>query len=169
MKQTVKKRVRRTKIGDVMVAQIDEMGNKRYLQYIGSDMLQLNADVVRVFKTIYLPDSNPSLDEIVADEIVFAVHCDSTYGIKLGLWDKIGNIENIKADNIYFLSVDQDTYSREYSERWVVWQLGDTQRTFIGRLPEKYWNGNIGTVMPVELVFKYIKTGAVDICFPLFK
>ena len=52
------KRIKNTKIRDVFSANIDN-NHKRYLQYIASDMTQLNSDVIRVFAKIYPIDANP--------------------------------------------------------------------------------------------------------------
>lgn len=166
MEKKCRKRVRRTKVGDVMVAQIDEMGNKRYLQYIGSDRWNMNADVVRVFKTIYSNEQNPSLEEVVSDEVLFYIHCDSTHGIRTGLWEKVGNTDNIGSLDIYFRTVfDEPDRSKRISHNWRIWKFGDAQPTFVGTLPERYWNTNIGLVCPVANVFKYIKNGIIDFCY----
>lgn len=45
------KRVKSTKVGDIFEFVINSE-EKRYLQYVISDMSQLNSDVVRVFKKI---------------------------------------------------------------------------------------------------------------------
>ena len=59
------------KKGDVFVVKIDDK-NKRYFQYITNDLKQLNSDVIRCFKKIYSIHENPSLDEIIKDEIFYA-------------------------------------------------------------------------------------------------
>ena len=66
----------RTIIGDVFCVKID--GNcKKYLQYIISDLTQLNSDVVRVFKKSYPINEEPDLTEVVKGNIDFYAHCST--------------------------------------------------------------------------------------------
>jgi hypothetical protein len=53
-----------TTIGDIFSVKIDEHTQK-FIQYIVSDMTQLNSDVIRVFKKIYPLDIKPNLEEIL--------------------------------------------------------------------------------------------------------
>ena len=62
-----------TKIGDVFSVKIDNH-SKKYFQYIISDLTQLNSDVIRAFKKVYLIDTNPDLSEIVNGEVEFYAH-----------------------------------------------------------------------------------------------
>lgn len=48
-----------TKIGDVFSVKIDN--NKKYFQYIVSDLTQLNSDVIRAFKKVYPINAHPDL------------------------------------------------------------------------------------------------------------
>lgn len=52
------KRVKATKIGDVFEVIISDT-EKKYMQYVVSDLTQLNSDVVRVFSKIYLIHEEP--------------------------------------------------------------------------------------------------------------
>ena len=76
-----------TKVGDVFCANIDGK-YKRYLQYIVSDLTQLNSDVVRVFKEKYPIDAEPKLDEVVKGEVDFYAHCVVSGGVKKRLVGK---------------------------------------------------------------------------------
>ena len=81
-----------TKIGDVFAVKIDDK-SKKYMQYIVNDLIQLNSDVIRVFKKIYKIEEAPELSEIVNNEVEFYAHCVTKLGIKLGCWEKVGNIK----------------------------------------------------------------------------
>ena len=59
-----------TKIGDIFSVDIGD-NRKRYFQYIANDIHQLNSSTIRVFKTKYPLDGEPSMDEIVADKVDF--------------------------------------------------------------------------------------------------
>ena len=64
------KRIKATQIGDIFEVIISET-EKRYMQYVVSDMNCLNSDVIRVFKKKYSRDNNPNIEEIVNDEVLF--------------------------------------------------------------------------------------------------
>ena len=83
-----------TKVGDVFCANIDGK-YKRYLQYIVSDLEQLNSDVIRVFKEKYPIDAEPKLDEVVKGEVDFYAHCVVSGGVKRGLWEKVGKCADV--------------------------------------------------------------------------
>jgi len=69
----------RTRIGNVFMVILD--GNrKKYFQYIANDLTQLNSDVIRVFKTSYQLNEEPSLKDIVNDEIDFYAHAVVKFG-----------------------------------------------------------------------------------------
>lgn len=44
-----------TKIGDIFCVKLDN-NRKKHLQYVASDLTQLNSDVIRVFKIVYPTD-----------------------------------------------------------------------------------------------------------------
>ena len=56
------KRVKATKVGDVFEVKISDT-QKKYMQYIASDLTQLNSDVLRIFKHIYQINETPTLGQ----------------------------------------------------------------------------------------------------------
>ena len=88
------KRVKATKIGDVFEVKISDT-EKKYMQYIASDLTCLNSDVVRGFLKTYDIADKPSLDEIVSDDVDFYAHCDSRAGIKMEYWTLYGNNQDV--------------------------------------------------------------------------
>lgn len=159
------------KKGDVFVVKIDDK-NKRYFQYITNDLKQLNSDVIRCFKKIYSIDENPSLDEIIKDEIFFYAHCVTKWGVKLGYWDKAGNITDVGTfDHILFRDTnDYGTIKGEepikVSNNWYVWKIGEQKSTYIGKLEGENRKAEIGMVINPESIIHRIKTGAYD--FPFY-
>ena len=79
------------KVGDIFLIKLNDK-EKKYFQYIATDFLQLNSDVIRVFKTVYPINSFIDLSEVVKDKIEFNAHCIIKLGIKMKLWESIGNI-----------------------------------------------------------------------------
>ena len=85
----------------------NKRGIPKYFQLIAYDLTQLNSDVIRVFKEQYPINSNPDLSKIVSGEIEFYIHCTTKAGIKMNLWNKIGNNKNIgETNHILFRSTN---------------------------------------------------------------
>src|SRR4051812_16918050 len=83
-----------TKIGDVFVVKIDEK-SKKYFQYIANDSAQLNSNVIRAFDKIYGIDDVINLKVVINDKVNFYAHCIISVGVKRGLWQKEGNIQDV--------------------------------------------------------------------------
>ena len=127
-----------TKIGDVFSVKIDNH-SKKYFQYIISDLTQLNSDVIRAFKKVYLIDTNPDLSEIVNGEVEFYAHCVTKLGLKMNYWESVGNIANTgNTTNILFR--DTNDYGSKPGEQikvsnnWYVWKINDNDFTRVGKL-----------------------------------
>ena len=85
-----------TKKGDVFFAKLAEE-TKKYFQYIANDRNQLGSDVIRVFSKVYNLHDDPELNQVVKGVVEFYAHCSVNRGVKLGFWEKVGNI-NDKGD-----------------------------------------------------------------------
>lgn len=163
-----------TKIGDVFFVKID--GNsKKYLQYIISDLTQLNSDVIRVFKTVYSIKTNPDLSEIVKGEVEFYAHCVTKLGIKMGYWESVGNIADIgKTDHILFKGT-QD-YGHKLGEKpvrvshnWYVWKIGDADFKRVGKLIGENQKAEIGLVINPASIVHRMQTGKYDFVYPEYE
>lgn len=128
-----------TKIGDVFSVKLNE-NSKKYFQLIAYDLIQLNSDVIRAFKTVYPANENPELLEIVEGEVEFYAHCITKFGVKWGLWKKVGNIKNVgDTDSVLFRNTndctsnpDEDVVKISYD--WYVWHINNKDFTDVGRL-----------------------------------
>lgn len=158
-----------TKIGDVFSVKIDD-NSKKYFQYINSDITQLNSDVIRVFKKIYPINSNPDLLEVVKGEVEFYAHCVTKWGIKLGFWKKVGNIENVgKTDSILFRdSSDYGSPEIKISNNWWVWKINQKQKQ-VGALEGEYRNAEIGIVISPDSIVHRMRTGEYDFKYPAYQ
>ena len=63
----------RLKIGDIFEVPL-ENGTKRYFQFLGLDINQLNGETIRVFAKSYGKDEHPTVEEIVNDDVDFCSH-----------------------------------------------------------------------------------------------
>lgn len=155
-----------TKIGDVFVVKINEK-YKKYMQYIISDLTQLNSDVIRSFKTEYPTDANPEPCEIVKDEVVFYAHCVTILGIELGYWEKVGNIADVgKTGHILFRSSgDYGKPQIKISNNWWIWKINEEQK-YVGKLVGENQKAEVGTVMDAESIVHRMKTGVYDGFYP---
>ena len=161
-----------TTIGDVFEVKLDE-SIKKYFQYVTNDLTQLNSDVIRVFKSEYSIDSNANLSNIVNDEIDFYAHCVTKFGVKMGLWKKIGNIREVGDLEVLFRDTN-DAGSRPgeqifVSSNWYVWKINDVDFTVVGKLEGVNRNAEIGVVVnPLDIVSR-MKTGQYNFFYPGFE
>ncbi|MDS7930207.1 hypothetical protein RMB13_12105 [Acinetobacter sp. V102_4] len=155
-----------TKIGDVFVV---KLGNdkKKYFQLIAFDLTQLNSDVIRVFKEEYPLEGDIDLIEIVNSEIDFYAHCVTKLGLKMSLWEKVGNIRELGNINILFRS-SGDHPKIDISNNWWVWK-GNEPQQYVGKLDGKNLYAEIGSVIPPDSIIHRIKTGKYDFVYPDFE
>ncbi|WP_336040832.1 Imm26 family immunity protein [Acinetobacter dispersus] len=163
-----------TKIGDVFSVKLDE-GSKKYFQLIAFDLTQLNSDVIRVFNKVYSQDENPNLFEIVSGEIDFYAHCVTKFGLKMNLWEKVGNISEV-GDISKVLFRDTNDYGSKVgeekikiSEKWYVWHINDHEFTRVGKLKGENRKAEIGIVVTPYDIVERIKTGKYDFVYPEFE
>lgn len=153
------KRVKATKIGDVFEVIISDT-EKRYMQYVISDMTNLNSDVVRAFKKKYPITEKPDINEIVKDEVMFYAHCDSKHGIKMEYWTLYGNTTDVgDTDNIMFrIPAEHDV---EVSYQWWIWRV-NLKHQYIGKLKGEQKKIDLGSVFPVKsILYMIINDGAI--------
>lgn len=156
-----------TKIGDVFSVKIDA-NNKKYFQYIVSDITQLNSDVIRAFKKVYQLNANPELSEIVEDEVEFYAHCITKLGVKMGYWEKVGNIANVgNLKELLFRSCG-DSPQTKISQNWWLWKINEEQK-HVGKLEGENKKSEIGSVIPPDSIVHRIQTGKYDFVYPEFE
>lgn len=162
-----------TKIGDVFSVKVDE-NNKKYFQLIAFDLTQLNSDVIRAFKKVYPIDITPDLSEIVDGEIEFYAHCVTKWGMKMNLWNKVGNISEV--GNIsHILFRDTNDYGSKPGEQikisnnWHVWKINDNDFTWVGKLKGENRKAEIGIVISPDSIVHRMQTGKYDFVYPDFE
>jgi hypothetical protein len=144
-----------TKIGDILSVKLDD-SSKKYMQYITSDLTQLNSDAIRVFKTVYHIEENADLTEIIKGNVDFNAHCVTKLGIKLGLWELVGNISEVgNTENILFRdSSDYENPEIKVSHNWWVRTINNEQRK-VGKLEGENRNAEKGIVVrPGSIVYR---------------
>jgi hypothetical protein len=163
-----------TKIGDIFSVKIDE-NSKKYFQLIAYDLTVLNSDVIRAFKKEYLIDTNPDLSEIVNGEVEFYARCVTKWGVKISLWEKVGNIKEIGSLN-HILFRDTNDYGCKageepvrISEKWYVWHINDESFTHVGKLTGENRKAEIGVIMDAESIIHRMHTGEYDGFYPGFE
>jgi hypothetical protein len=156
-----------TKIGDVFSVKIDG-SNKKYFQYIVSDLTQLNSDVIRAFKNVYPINANPELTEIVQCEVEFYAHCVTKLGVKMGYWEKVGNIANVGNFKEVLFRSSGDNPQTKISQNWWVWKINEEQK-LVGKLESENKKSEIGSVIPPDSIVHRIQTGEYDFVYPEFE
>ncbi|CAA9196468.1 hypothetical protein [Flavobacterium collinsii] len=162
------------KVGDVFFVKVDDF-SKRYFQYITNDLKQLNSDVIRAFDKVYPIDSSPDIDEIIQNNILFYAHCVTKWGVKLGFWEKVGNVKEVGSfENILFrgtrdYGVKKGECPVKISSNWYVWRINDAEFTHVGKLEDENRKAEIGVVMDPESIVHRIRTGHYDGFYPSFE
>jgi hypothetical protein len=163
-----------TKIGDIFTVKLDN-SKKKYFQLIAFDLTQLNSDVIRAFKQEYPSESDIDLLEIVNGEVEFYAHCVTKLGLRIGLWEKVGNTSEIgDISNILFR--DTNDYGAQVgaekikvSENWYVWRINDKDFTRVGKLEGENRKAEIGVVINPYDIVERIKKGKYDFVYPDFE
>ena len=164
----------KTKIGDIFSVPINEK-EKRYIQLVAFDLLQLNSDVIRCFNKIYTLDANPTMGEIINDYVLFYAHCAADFGLQLNLWTKIGNNQNIgHPEKVLFR--DAKDYARKagdepikISDRWYVWRITDKDFTQVGKLVGENRNSFNGLVFNPYGILELVKGNKYPLNYPDFE
>jgi hypothetical protein len=163
-----------TKIGDVFSVRLDE-SNKKYFQYIISDLTQLNSDVIRAFKKAYPLNANPDLSEIVNDEVEFYAHCVTKLGLKMSFWECIGNTTEI-GNTTDILFRDTNDYGTKVGEepirvsrKWYVWRINDKEFTRVGKLEGEKRKAYPGIVMNPLGIIELLKGNKYPVNYPEFE
>lgn len=159
-----------TKIGDVFSVKIEGQ-NKKFFQLIAFDLTQLNSDVIRAFKDIYPFDADPDLSQVVNGEVEFYAHCVTKWGVKLGYWEKAGNVRDVGEINHILFRDTNDAGSKpgeqiKVSNRWYVWHINDVDFTRVGKLYGENRNAEIGLVISADSIVHRMKTGKYDFFYP---
>ena len=151
------KRVKATKIGDVFEVPISP-SQKRYIQYVVSDLTQLNSDVLRIFKHVYQINETPTLEEIVKDDIDYYTHGDSRFGLKMNAWTLYGNINDVgDYSNVWFKS-KRDYTDEKNEDDWHVWKISGEHKHADLR-ETKELKAYLGLVNPYTSILYRLKTG----------
>ncbi len=154
--------------GDVFSVKTDE-NSKKYFQLITYDLTQLNSDVIRAFREIYPIDSKPELSEVINGEVEFYAHCVVKWGVKAGLWEKAGHVNDVgPLDHILFRDTsDYGEYPGQniISEKWYVWHIGDEKFTRVGKLTGENRKAEIGLVINPGSIAHRMRTGEYDFKF----
>lgn len=157
-----------TKIGNIFCVELDG-GAKAYFQYIANDLSYLNSSVIRAFKTHYPLDSNPTMTQIVSDEVAFYAHTVLRAGIQFGVWYKVGKSSEIGETElkkvIFAVASENDVYNLEDMSKkdpltnWYIWHINNNLIN-VGKLPKKYWDSvEPGVVFPYFEIVNRMKYG----------
>lgn len=162
-----------TKIGDVFTVKLDN-GKKKYFQLIAFDLTQLNSDVIRAFKKEYPSEVDIDLLQIINGEVEFYAHCVTKLGLKMSLWEKVGNISEIGDISKILFRNTNDYGARvgaekiKVSENWYVWRINDKDFTRVGKLTGENRKAEIGVVVNPYDIVERMKTGSYDFIYPEF-
>jgi hypothetical protein len=157
-----------TKKGDVFCAALNDT-QKKYFQFVGLDLTQLNSEVIRVFKKTYLIDERPVLEDVVKEEIDFYAHVVVKWGIQMKLWDKVGNVPGVgEVNQLFRASDDYGNPQVSVSSNWRIWKINEPFIK-VSKLRGDYQRAEIGVVVAPGNVLKRMQTGKYDFVYPGFE
>lgn len=141
----------------------DNREELRFFQYLMLDPAQLNSEVIRVFSFEGSKGDEIELAEIASSGIVFHAHVVIKWGIEMGLWKYIGNIQIEPTFTRPFFRMCGDMpppgpspfLGKSYN--WYVWQAGQRPEDWkhIGELTKEYELIDKGSVFsPIGIVYR---------------
>jgi hypothetical protein len=149
----------RRRLGDIYEVALGD-GRAAFFQHICNDSTQLDSAVIRVFNPIPLADEKPDLPKLLESGVRFQAHVFIKAGYVLNIWRKIGHLSPPDDTDIVFRSSrDYGVNPVEVSYDWEVWRTNQP-RTRVGRLPEKFFDAEIGVVKAPQEIVKRILTGS---------
>ena len=158
-------------VGDVFEIRFNSE-HKKYMQFIFRDPLQMNTEVIRVFKKLYPIVKQPGIIDIVNDEIDFYAHCILKLAITKNAWKKVGNCSVVGNLNSIFFRVSGDSGLKlgqepvKVSQKWYVWKLGDDKIVPVGKLEGVYKHAELGVVVPAYMIMHRMITGKYKFAYP---
>ncbi len=159
------------RIGDVFAVPLTEDAHKCFV-YAAKDLTQLQAPVIKVFKRTYSSAGQIDPDRVVRGEVEFFAHCAVSWGVKAGLWAKIGHVRDVGPVEVLFRGSrdygDPEVTPGSYSERWYVWRIGGPFR-YVGRLEGANREAEIGVVVAPEYIVERMRTGKYPFVYPQYE
>ena len=112
-------------------------------------------------------DYIPDISEIIVGEVEFYAHTVLRRGIADGIWYKVGKSLELGDYQVVFFRMNGDIDRVERSVKWYVWKINEPF-IYVGKLPEKYYEADDGSVMPYENLIARFKTGKYSYFFPAY-
>jgi hypothetical protein len=121
---------------------------------------------IRAFKKTYPIDASPDLNEVVADDVDFYAHVVVNWGIKMGLWNKVGKVPFGGAvDALFRDSKDYGNPEVKTSNNWYVWKINQPFER-VGKLEGDYRKADIGIVVSPPDIVDRMRTGQYNFVYP---
>jgi hypothetical protein len=120
-------------------------------------------------------DEISSFEVIICGKINFHAHCFVKLGMKMDLWEKVGNVKQfLPCDVLFRVAHDYGCRAGKLphvvSEEWATWEVGDVEPFYIGKISrEDYNNTEIGMVIAPDSIVHRIQTGEYDFVYPTYK
>jgi len=171
MALNIKKRVT-IKFGDIFVVKMEDC--QKYFQYVADDMTMLNSSVIRAFREKYPLERTPDFEGVINGEVEFYAHTSLKLGVKMGLWEKVGNNPDTgSTSQILFRDTKDYGIVRgekpvEISSKWQVWKINEEFR-YVGKLQGENRNAEIGIVKSPAGIVHRMKTGEYFGSYPGFE
>ena len=105
------------------------------------------------------------MEQVVTDEVDFYAHCVTKWALEAGVWERIGNNQNLGNVDVLFRSSGDLGKDIKVSENWWIWRINE-QQEYIGRLDDRFKYAELGSVVrPADIVHR-MKTGKYGFFYP---
>ena len=126
------------RIGDIFCAEI-EGWFKRFFQFVGKDVENLNSAVIRVFERTYPMEEQPDVAQILDDRTEFYTHTFVQPGLKARAWYKVGHAKETgekELRHVLFANfIDRELLSERKLDAhiegiWRCWHFGEEAKEY---------------------------------------
>lgn len=153
------------KLGDVFCVSVDA-ATKGYFQYVADDVSQMSSHVVKVFGERYPITTEPPLTSVVQGSAAFFAHVIIQFGLRSGLWSRVGNAPYAPPTDVLFRDSGDDGNPKvQVSSDWWIWRVGKPARR-VGVLKGDDRKAYVGSVVPPDSLVHRMRTGVYDFVYP---
>jgi len=154
-----------TKVGFIYSVKLDAK-SKKYFQYVDFDNTMLGSPVIRAFAKVYPIAANPTMDEIVKGEVEFYAHCFVSWGVKMGLWEKVGKHKEVgEIRTLFRFAGDPEA---RVSDDWYVFEVNGELK-HVGKLKGRYQKAEFGEVIAPNEIVHRLRTGKYSYYRPAYE
>ena len=128
---------------------------KRFFQYVGSDLSQLNSDVIGIFRRNYTHNEFPNVARFLDDTYEYVLHTTISLGKRMCGWEYLGETsEPHKIDDVLFVTQHSHPLFYRVGEPidggWRIWKMNEDAAVISYHPNGKLTNGMVFPPYSIE-------------------